>query len=313
MFALVALALASRPDAVELYRQFTPGQKLSYEVRAHLMTEQKQIGLAVFLPDEVNIDYDFSLLVKKAGSDGFAEVEYRRPEIRITHGQTEDDLPRLEKVKVDWVLSMMLSPVNEITDVKDLSPKKAKGTGGLLATARAGRAQEGIVGQMVQELHSLALFVGNLDSSLDLSPKLPLEEAKPGDTWKRTVGYQPAQVKGTDQHAMQRLDYTFTYAGKAQGAGGQVHRVVGVVSLDTDASKFLNQAMGMTASESGLKRLMLKIDAKIEYDLDLKTFDTLEARGSSQGGFTVEVAGAPEPVVEERFKGTTTMRLVKRS
>jgi hypothetical protein len=157
------------------------------------------------------------------------------------------------------------------------------------------------------------MFTGNLDSSLDLSPKLPLEEVKPGATWKRTVGYQPARLKGTDREAMQRLDYTFVYSGLAQTARGPVHRIVGTLSLDTDASKFINQMLETTASESGLRKLALKLDARLEYDLDPKTFDTLDVRGQSEGGFSIEVVGESRPVVEERFKGTSTMRLVKRS
>ncbi len=125
-------------------------------------------------------------------------------------------------------------------------------------------AIQDIVSQFTGELYRLALFIGSMDSALDFNPKLPFEEVKLGEKWKRTVSYQPQGLKGSKgEHAVQRLDMEYSYAGIVERAGTKYHRVNATLALDTDAALFINQAMGMTANQSGLEKLPMKINSTI--------------------------------------------------
>lgn len=316
MLAVLAAAVLSQsgPQPIELYRQFKAGEKLTYAVESHILTEQQQYGFPYFLPQEFDIKYGFTIAVKEMKADGFAELEYLRPTMTFIDGETAELPPKSKTEKVDWRLLLTLSPINEVTNVRDLNPPKPPtgGTGRLSAITpgRFGSLRQDSVGRMIGELHSLALFAGNLDSALDLSPKLPVDEAVPGDTWQRTVSYQPRQLKGTDRQAVQRLDYTYTYEGLVESGGKKVHRITGKLSLETDAAKFINQSLGMKPERSGLKALNLKLDTTIRFDLDEKTKHTLRAVGESTGGFTIEVTQLDGPALVEKITGRTEMRLV---
>lgn len=314
--ALLAAAVAiPQAEPVELYRQFTKGEKLDYQIRSHLQTEVKQIGMAYFQPQELDINYDFSLEVQNVKNEGFAQVIYRRPTMTQIDGETADSAPVKSTEKVDWNLSMTISPINEITDLKDLSQAKARTP---LFSRLASPAPAPGVGQMslpfVQDLYQMALFIGSMDSNLDLSPKLHYAEVAPGDTWQRTVSYQPQAVKGDkDKQQVQRLDYTFTYNGLVDYEGKKAHKITGTLHLDTDAAKFINQMQGTLPSQSGLEKLPLKLDQEIVFLLDEKTKHTLSARATSTGGWYVKVAGVDQPVREEKIRGRTTLKLVKRT
>ncbi|MCC6403116.1 MAG: hypothetical protein IT207_03825 [Fimbriimonadaceae bacterium] len=314
---LFAAAVQTPPSThIELSRAFRPGDTLNYEFKTHLLSEQKQLGMAFYLPSEFSLDYKFSLAVQKVTNEGFGEIVYSRPVMRFTEGETADSPPKTKTEKVDWKVLLTLSPANEVTATKDLNPKKEKGKDGegLYATTSGatGLAQD-FVGDLVREVHGLAMFAGALDSSLDLSPKLPFEEVEQGDTWKRTVGFQPRQLKGSDEHAMQRLDYTYTYGGKVMGDTTLVDRVVATLSLETDAAPFLLQSMGVKPEDTGLKSIHLKLQTKIVYDLDSKTFATLKADAVSTGVFSITVKSESEAVVEEKFTGTASLTLLSRS
>jgi hypothetical protein len=313
VFAAAVIA-QSAPEPVELYRQFKAGEKLTYALDSHILTEQQEYGFPFFLPQEFDIKYGFTIAVKEMKADGFAEVEYARPTMTFIDGETAETPPKSKTEKVDWRLLLTLSPINEVTNVRDLNPPKPPpGTAKKLAIrlpSRLGLARQDTVGQMIGELHSLALFAGNLDSALDLSPKLPVDETAPGETWKRTVSYQPRELKGTDRQAVQRLDYTYTYDGLVEEGGKRYHRVTGKLSLDTDAAKFINQSLGMKPEQSGLKSLKLKLDTTIRFDLDEKTKHTVRAVGDSTGGFTIEVTQLEGPALIEKITGRTEMRLV---
>lgn len=317
---LIAAAALGQQDAVELFRQFKAGEKLTYQVRSHLISEQQQYGQPFFLPSEIDINYDFTMDVKEIKADGFAVMEYRRPTMTQIDGETADAAPKTHVEKVNWVMQLTVSPINEITALKDLNAKpEPKKTGGLRAStfaeiARASTAQLSI-GAFIQELQRLSLFIGGLDSAMDFSPKLPYEEVKPGATWKKTVGYSPQVLKGKgDRQAMQRLDYTYTYDGLHTMDGQKVHQITALLDLDADAGKFINQALGATPGQTGLRAIKLKLKAKIVYYLDEKTKHTLRADAESKGGWTIEITDLPnDPYVEERLTGKTSLRLVKRS
>jgi hypothetical protein len=132
-----------------------------------------------------------------------------------------------------------------------------------------------------------------------------------GDTWKKTVSYQPQRLQGAGgRQAVQRLDYTYTYNGLVQSNGKTVHRVTGETSIDTDLAEFLNQMFEMTPQQTGLKAIPLKMKAKVEFDLDQKTKQTLLAVGETEGSYSFQVTVLPDPIREERLKGRSVMRLV---
>ncbi|MGE4215514.1 MAG: hypothetical protein AB7F50_00490 [Fimbriimonadaceae bacterium] len=313
---LAATALTTSAPHIELMRAFNAGETFNYEYKSHILSEQKWPGMAFFLPSEFSLDYKFSLAIQKLTHEGFAEAVYTRPVMRFTEGETAESPPKITTEQVDWKYQLTLSPVNEVTDVKDLNPKKGGGkvSNGLFATAPVGSgASQDFVSELIQELHGLAMFAGGLESSLDLSPKLPFEEVEQGDTWKRTVGFQPRKLKGSDQHAMQRLDYTYTYDGKVMGDKTLVDRVVATLELETDAAPFILQSMGVKPEDSQLKNVTLKLQTRIVYDLDAKSLATLKADASSSGMFSIVVKGESEPVIEEKFTGTASLRLISRS
>ena len=298
-------------------RKFKSGKKLHYAVRSHMIEEQRQYGRPYFLPSEIDINYDFFMDVKEIKTDGFAVMEYRRPTMTQIEGETADAPPKETVEKTNLKFLLTVSPINEITAMKDLAvPEKPKaGGGGLksfwkIANEAVGNVQPGMA-QFVGELQRLTLFIGSLDSSMDFNPKLPFEEVKPGDTWKKTVSYQPQVLKGKGQSAVQRLDYVFTYDGMVQAEGRRVCQITATLKLDTDAAPWMNQMMGGTAGQTGLRGVKLKLDAKIVFHLDDKTMHTLSATATSKGSWNLEITDLPnEPYVETRLDGKTTLKLV---
>jgi hypothetical protein len=110
--------------------------------------------------------------------------------------------------------------------------------------------------------------------------------------------------------APQRLDYTYTYVGIVDSAGKKVHRVAGELKLDSDIAPFINDLLGMTPARSGLKSLKLKMDAKLEFDLDLETKNTIAGRGTSSGGLVVEITELNVPYEEANIRGRARLKLV---
>src|SRR6185503_9045552 len=99
--AVLALTLPANQPAVELYRQWKEGTTLSFQVTSKLMTEQRDYNTSIFIPDSQNQDYNFTFLVKKVSGEGFATVEYKRPYIDITFGETADSAPVTKKEEVN--------------------------------------------------------------------------------------------------------------------------------------------------------------------------------------------------------------------
>lgn len=313
VFAILAL-LPVHQEAVDLSRVFREGEKAQVEINSHLFTETRQYGLNTFMPDDLDMLYKFTTEVKKMKADGICEMHYLRPTFTRILGETADRPPKtiVDKEKVELLLT--ISPINEILDYKDLSPKKSekdKG-GGFFASLLVAPAQSLDISQYIGQVYRLALFIGNLESGMDFSPKLPLDPVKPGDTWKRTVGYSP-QAVGKDQKSVnQRLDYIYSYKGIVDIDGKKFHRVVGSLELDSDLVKFINEMVGENAArQMGLRGIRLKLKANIDYDLDLETRRTVRAEAVSDGSIKIEVTQVPnEPVQEVRLKGRTTYTLL---
>lgn len=319
--ALAALLSASQggapsPSPVELLRVFKAGEVMRYQVRSLLVTETQRIGMPFMQPNDLEINYDSSLQISALKADGFATALYKRPTMDIVLGETAERDRVTNKEKSNINLELSLSPINEITGVKDLNAKPAapppRRTGGALWMSAAGAAPAPQVSiPFVQDLYRLSLYVGSLDAAIDLNPPLPYEEVKTGATWRKTATYQPQALRGRPnaKMAVQRLDWTYRYEGVVEVKGRKVHRVTGVLALDTDVAKFANQEAGATAGQTGLEAIPLKMTMNVSYDLDLATRKTLAASSEAKGSWSVKLTAAEEPVLEEKFTGRTTLTL----
>ncbi|MBL8068130.1 MAG: hypothetical protein JNM28_06750 [Armatimonadetes bacterium] len=312
--ALVATAvLADGPR--ELYRSFEKGKTFSYSVRTHLQSDTRQGELNTFIPSEVDLNYDFTYQITDVKSSGLAKVLYQRPAITQIDGETADRGPVETKIPLKWKMELDLSPVNAVTGIKDLSPKTdkrlftfPKGFKNFYTMTPAMR--QDIVSQFAGELQRLALFIGGLDSSLDFAPKLPVGEVEVGDTWRQTMSYQPMELKGSGgKFEVQRLDMDLTYKGPGEYNGKPAELVEGVIHLDSDAAQYINQAMRMTANESGLSKLPLQLDSKITFYLDPKGLHTLRADARTTGGWSIYLTRVEKPMIEEKIKGRASITL----
>lgn len=316
--ALVTLAPQAAP--VSLGRVFTKGEFLSYAVRSGLHAERRMRGLQTWIPMDLDINYEFTTEVEALKTDGIAVVHYKRPTVTEIEGETFDHPPVKKTEKVNFDLRLTVSPFNELLEMKDLSPKKpekkkSSGTRTLnLHSAALAPQLGGVIGQFVSEVYRLSLFVGNFESALDFAPRTTFDKVAVGDTWKRTVGYQPQKLKGKgDKQAVQRLDFTYTYKGIVGGAKGKVMRVEGKMSFSTDLADFINQTFEVDSSDTGLKSVPLALETTIEFDLDPVTHHTLAARATSNGSYKLLVSEYPDdPVLEEKITGHTNLKLAGR-
>ncbi len=329
MSSILALAVLMHGSAVqakpvELSRKFTAGEKLNYFARAQFTDEQRSGSLQTFMPQDEEISYRYSMTVQKVKADGIAEILYQRPTIDIIEGDTAESGAKKMTEKLDIKFLLDVSPINEIVAQKDLNPKKDKDKdkgGDLLARpiiqkvmrqgSQADQVAIGLLLSYVGEVQRLAFFVGPLDSGLDIAPKFPFDEVKVGDTWKSTVGYSPQKLKGQgDKQAVQRLDYTYTYQGLMKSKEGKdIQRIQAKVKLDTDLVDYARQLVGGSASSSFLKSVPLMFEGTIDFDLDPTNFHMLKASAESKGSFAISPKGADQPVVEDRFRGRTSVKL----
>ena len=304
------------PAPTTLTRKFVLREKLAYNVNSHITPEVRMKGLETFIPQDLDIDYGFNYTVEALKADGIAAVRFQQPSLTETRGETSTSLPQAKTEKSDKVYQMTVSPINELLDAKDVTPpkpskKKPKTNAMAYWTAPGGAVQSPIFGDYVSEMHRLALFVGNLT----FSPSLPLEAVKIGDTWKRTVSYQPQKLKGKKGSAVQRLDYTYVYQGPMKVDGKPVVRIQAKLDLNTDLGDYLRTLMaeyGMDEKQTNIKSMPLHMKATIDFDLDPATRMTLAANAISEGGFEINIKDESDAVYEERFKGRTALALVGR-
>lgn len=315
ILTLLATSALLPMQAVSLHRVFAKGEKLQYSVKSTLQSESRGGGLLTWMPEDLDILYKFTTSVTELKADGIAQVRYDRPTVTEVTGETAVSPPKSRTEKVDFKLDLTVSPINELLEIKDLNPKKPPPVAARWSNSgRAGVAPstQDLIDTFVGEVYRLSLFQGSIDTALDFSPKLPYDDVKPGDTWKRTAGYSPQALSGkAGQLAVQRLDYIYTYDGVMESDGKKVHRVTARLALKTDLASFANQIMKTTPEKSGLKTIPLQLDASIAFDLDLATRKTLKALAKSEGGFSIVLTQSPDkPVHEERLKGHTRLSLL---
>ncbi len=329
LLTTIALSMglwSAQGQPVKLSRVFAKGEKLQYDVKSTLNSETRVIGLETWIPEDLDIQYKFTTEVTEMKADGFADISYKRPTITEIEGETSEGPPKTKVEKINMDLLLTVSPVNGITKLKDLAkkedPKKpgAERKPPLLDRLLAGEALRPgrqnplgpLIGQFVGEIYRLSLFLGPLDTSLDFSPKLPFDEVKPGDTWKKTVGYSPQKLQGKGNTvAVQRLDYLYTYVGVMASQGKQVHRITADLEVKTDLADFVHQTFEVKSDVTGLKEIPLQFKGRVEFDLDLKTMRTLRAVGTSEGSFKVVATQFPnQPIQEENIKGRTILKLL---
>jgi hypothetical protein len=309
---------------ISLARVNRAGEKRAYDVKSHLQLEFRSTGLQTWIPEELDLNYGFTTQVTEVKPDGVVQMRYVRPTMTEIQGETVESPPKetVDHINLDYLLS--ITPINEVVAVKDQSPKKPKKVssenGGEMRTSASG-GDNGVQGaldsylqQFVGEVYRLALNAGSFDSALDLAPKLPLDDVKPGDTWKHTVSYEPQLLKGGNKAAVQRLDYTYTYVGVVDANGRNVYRVTADLDLNTDLAPFFKQLAGTHAVDLDIKAIKLSLKSHIDFDLDMQTRQTLKGISESTGGFSVTTHQQPgTPLHEERLKGRTIMKLVGRA
>ncbi len=315
MFAAAVAAPQAKP--VDLQRVFVKGEKTVYQVKSNLIIEDRPAGLATFLPQELDLNYQSSSTVKDLKADGIAIIDYRRPTITQIDGENANRPAKTTVEKVNYIMDLTVSPINEVLDVKDLTPKKADKKDGsrqmfLLMPSGAKFQLQSLIGQFVNELYRLALNVGSLDSSMEFSPKLPFGAVKEGATWKKTVGYSPQKLKGKDgKSAVQRLDYTYTYKGIVTVNNKKFYRINAALDLKTDLADYFNQLFDMKPEQTHLKSIPMNLTQSIDYDLDMSSRRTMRASSTAEGGFKVWITDMPDDAYQEqKLHGTTEMYLV---
>lgn len=320
--APVAAPPAGAP--VTLARKFTLGEKLVYKVGAEIRAQQRGGNLDTFLPENAKFSYGFTTEVRKLKTDGIVEMMYSRPTFTLQEDEDFDSGPKTTVEKVDMKALLTVSPINQILEAEDLTPKQPKskaegdgdGDGGgnfVLAPESARARQQDQFSQYVMEVHRLALFIGSFDSGMDFNPKLPLDQVKVGDTWKQTVSYEPQKLKGDKEgkQEVQRLDYVFTYKGPMVSQGRQVQRVQASLEFATDLAEFFKQIAPDDDAVKHLTKIPLNFKGTIDFDLDPKTLRTIHADAHSEGGFQLWTTDFPDRAeLEENFKGNTTEDLV---
>lgn len=312
MLTLAIIGLASHsflPAPVEFRRQFVKGERAQYEVRASLQTERRSGELQTWFPDEVELIYKFNYEVLAMKSDGICVMRYLRPTMTQIQGETVESLPVTTVEKVNYDFNLTVSPVNEVIEVKENpKPKKPAKVFSVFGVHAERPQLQNFIGQFVGEIYRLALFVGTLDASMDFAPPLPIVEVEPGDTWKKTVGFSPQKLSGkSGKVAVQRLDYTYKYIGIVDSGKRKVHRIEGELNLSNDLAEFIHQTFNVKSDQTGLREIPMNMKARVSFDLDLKTHQTIAGRASAEGGFKIVAVGQTQPVQEEKFKSSVTL------
>ncbi len=325
VLAILLSGNTAQAKPIELTRKFTTGEKLSYFARAQFTEEERSGSLQTFIPHDEEINYRYTMTVQKMKADGIAEVLYQRPTMNIVMGDTAQSAAKTMTEKLDLKFLLDISPINEVVGQKDLNPKKPKKEDGLrnrpelVRILRQGSQSDGValglLFSFVGEIQRLAFFVGPLDSGLDIAPKFSFDEVTIGSTWKKTVGYSPQKLKGQgDKQAVQRLDYTYTYMGVMKSKEGKdIQRIQAKVKLDTDLVDYGRQLAGGSSSSSFLKSVPLKFEGVIDFDLDMATLHMVKAVAESKGSFSIQAKGAEQAIMENRFQGSTKVKLEGRS
>ncbi len=319
--SLLAAAAMGQAAAqpTDLSRVFTKGESFRYQVRTELIIERKYpaLGEQTAVPQSQGLEFVSTLDIQNVKNGGFATAIYRRPFMTLVLGETADEAERRERINTNFNLQMDISPINEVTAIKDLNPpaRPARPGGGggntLNVMMRRQDPRAGIsafVEQFATSLYQFALGVSSIEDGIDLSPKLPYEPVVVGETWKRTVGFVPQRTGSGGRVENRRFDITFTYAGPVQRNGRQMLLINGLLKVDGDVAGFINQDTRRGSADTGIREFPLKMESKIAFYLDPKTRHTLEADVASEGSMRLVVTQTATPVMEEKFSGSLRMR-----
>lgn len=313
---LAAAFLQQGPAAVTLSHAMKVGDKVSGRVKGHLVTETRQPGLDTWLPDETWLQYDYYLEVTKEKADGIVDAKYRRPTFSTTV-PAEGGENKTTVEKVNMTADVTISPINEILAVKDTTPKKAGSNirRALLLRGVHGKSLD-MIGDVLGDIYRLSMFIGSLDSSLDFQPKLPFDEVKEGDTWKRTVSYSPQALDSKGgKSVMQRLDMVYTYKGIVDSDGKKAYRVNGSLDVNADMMKYMKDNFGPDAQEilAQIKEISYRLNASINYDLDMKTCSVLKASSLAKGDLRLVGTQVQEALMEQKITAETSLKPIPKS
>lgn len=309
--------LVQAPQPVLLNRKFTLNEVSKYRVAARLQVEERQIGLQTFIPEDEEIIYNFTTTVKALKADGIVDLLYERPSIVVIEGETFESPPIRTEEKINQQVMLTVSPINEVLEFKDLNPQPTAPAKRVLPAnyVYATTVQDdiglalGALIPFIQDMTRLAVLVGgSFESTLDLAPRLPYDEVVPGDTWQRTVSFQPQKKEGQESTAVQRLDYNYTYVGLVDAGAKKVHRVTAEFTLDSDGADYVFNTYDIDRERAQLSKVPLKLSSKIEFDLDPVTMKTLRAEANAKGSFDIflKILG-DQPLIEVRISGNTSM------
>lgn len=308
------------PGTTLLNRTFKLGLSSMYKVRARLHVEQRESGLLTYLPEDIDVSYDFYTRILKVEA-GDATMRYFRPSISELDDDGSSIDPKPKVIKLNLTADYVISPINATLDMTDLTPKKknkkvTSSLGESLDLRRFHALQQiqiGPLGQFLEQVQQLALFIGGPDTSLDFAPQFSLYPVKIGDTWKQTVGYQPQNLSeggGKIKKVVQRLDLTYTYKGKSTYQGKPALLVTANINLNTDLAKYVEDQFQESATESHLKSFPLKLKEEMNFYLNPKTLQIIYATVHSKGGFKIISTLSDSPLVEVKLKGINRMKLV---
>src|SRR5262245_57042069 len=119
--AATSLLLApGQSQAIKLNRVCSKAQKLQYESKSTINTESSGKGLETWIPEDLDIQYKFSLQVVEMKADGIADLKYLRPTITEIEGETVNSPPKPTVEKTNDDLLLTVSPINDILKMKDL-------------------------------------------------------------------------------------------------------------------------------------------------------------------------------------------------
>ncbi|MCC7101973.1 MAG: hypothetical protein IT206_02705 [Fimbriimonadaceae bacterium] len=302
--------LAPGKTPVLLNRKFVKGEYNAYKMNALLTVEIKEKGLDTFLPSETGYEYGFNTTVNSLDGDGNASMRYDRgPTYRLDN---DEETLAIKKVKESdaFKLDLILTPINQFIEVKEVKPPKAAKLNVMLAQqASPTTITQILAGQYIMDLYRLSLFVGSLDSAFDFSPKLPDDPVKIGDTWLTTVSYQPQKTSSSGQTMVQRLDMKYRYDGQVSVNGKKVERVSASLSLDSELTSFINSQYGMSAGDSPIKGLRITFKSDITFDLEPKTFKTLRGQALSSGTVKLDWKGEEGTFAERKWTGESHFAL----
>jgi hypothetical protein len=308
-FLIASIALVASGEKIDLKRTFTATDKATFDFQCKLQIDARQLPLETFIPQNAWFVYGFTAQVEKMKPDGVADLRFKRPKIVLKEEETFDHPAKDTVLVKDENYLFTMSHKNQLLAVKDETPKKPppKDGGGLFATLRAGTATQIDIGGWIGQLHTLAGFV----NFFDLGPNLPLQPVAIGDTWKETVGYAPVTIsagadKGKSINA--RIDYVYTYLGKATVNKKSYVHIQGKISQDTDAAPFIASIIGVKLELAPFKEIKLKMDGTVNYYLEPVNLQVALIQASSTGEVAVTIPQVTSgPVYEERFKSRASL------